>query len=247
MAAPSRSGDPACGRPSVPSGDSRFTYFTSKQRFVTTRSSHLAWAILVSAWIVRANHCWEPTSLRADDGRVHGRCFRRRVASTSAKEWAQVFDNPSRPYQFAFGARAGTDAFAASARAALSLRPTAVVVSVDGRCAYASMSHIAFPSTLPVREVAPEIARAVVEPAFASASAPGRLPSAVGEIHTNLARGAEPSPERTGTVPGSKNQAATAALGDDDEETTTTTTTTTHLVSRKTRLRASLKCRPLTE
>ena len=160
MAAPSRSGDPACGRPSVPSGDSRFTYFTSKQRFVTTRSSHLAWAILVSAWIVRANHCWEPTSLRADDGRVHGRCFRRRVASTSAKEWAQVFDNPSRPYQFAFGARAGTDAFAASARAALSLRPTAVVVSVDGRCAYASMSHIAFPSTLPVREVAPEIARA---------------------------------------------------------------------------------------
>ena len=100
----------------------------------------------MSAWIVRVNHCWEPTSLRADDGRVHGRCFRRRVASTSAKEWAQVFDNPSRPYQFAFGARAGTNAFAASPRAALSLRPTAVVVSVDGRCAYASMSHIAFPS-----------------------------------------------------------------------------------------------------
>ena len=50
----------------------------------------------------------------------------------------------------------------------------------------------------------------------------------------NAPGGAEASPERTGTVPGSKNQAATAALGDDDEE-TTTTTTTTHLVSRKTR------------
>ena len=97
--------------------------------------------------------------LRKPDGGVRGIAtgdvFRRLVARTLAKEWAQVFDDATRPYQFALQARAGTDALAASVRAALSLRPGSVLVSLDGRSAYDSMSRVAFLSKL--REVAPEL------------------------------------------------------------------------------------------
>ena len=84
------------------------------------------------------------TALRKPYGGVRGiaagHAFRRFVARTLAKEWAQVFDNGTRPYQFALQARAGTDALAASVRAALSLRPRSVLVSLDGRSACDSMS-----------------------------------------------------------------------------------------------------------
>ena len=60
-----------------------------------------------------------------------------------------------RKRQRALQARAGTDALAASVRAALSLRPRSVLVSLDGRSAYDSMSRAAFLSKL--REVAPEL------------------------------------------------------------------------------------------
>ena len=57
--------------------------------------------------------------------------------------------------QFALQARAGTDALAASVRAAFSLRPGAVLVPLDSRSAYDSMSRVAFLSKL--RGVAPEL------------------------------------------------------------------------------------------
>ena len=60
-----------------------------------------------------------------------------------------------RPFQFALQARAGTDALAAHVRAALETRPGAVLVSLDGRSAYDSMSRAAFLGKL--REVAPEL------------------------------------------------------------------------------------------
>ena len=64
------------------------------------------------------------------------------------------FDQATRPFQFAFQVRAGTDALAAHVRAALATRQGAVlVVSLDGRSAYDSMSRVAFLSKL--SEVAP--------------------------------------------------------------------------------------------
>ena len=92
-----------------------------------------------------------------------GDVFRRLVARTLAKEWAQVFDAATRPYQFALQAGAGTNALAASVRAALSLRPRSVLVSLDGRSAYDSMSRAAFLSKL--REVAP-LRAALLRPAL---------------------------------------------------------------------------------
>ena len=71
-------------------------------------------------------------------------------------QWATVFDEATRrPYQFALQARAGTDALAAHVRVALAQRSDAVLVSLDGRSAYDSMSRAAFLSKL--REVAPEL------------------------------------------------------------------------------------------
>ena len=52
-------------------------------------------------------------------------------------------------------ARAGTDALAAHVRVALAQHSDAVLVSLDGRSAYDSMSRTAFLSKL--REVAPEL------------------------------------------------------------------------------------------
>ena len=74
---------------------------------------------------------------------------------TIAREWAAKFDHATRPYQFALQARAGTDALTAHVRAALATRRDAVLVSVDGRSAYDSMSRAAFLGKL--HEVAPEL------------------------------------------------------------------------------------------
>ena len=99
------------------------------------------------------------TALRKPDGGVRGIAtgdvFRRLVSRTLAKSWADTFDHATRPFQYALQARAGTDALAAQVRSALSLRPDAVLVSLDGRSAYDSMSRVAFLSKL--REVAPEL------------------------------------------------------------------------------------------
>ena len=72
-----------------------------------------------------------------------------------AKGWADTFDQTTRLYQFALQARAGRDALASHVRAALELRPGAVLVSSDGRSAYDSMSRAAFLTEL--RACAPEL------------------------------------------------------------------------------------------
>ena len=76
-------------------------------------------------------------------------------ASLPYAEWAVKFYQATRPFQFALHARAGTDELAAHVRAALETRPGAVLVSLDGRSAYDSMSRAAFLGKL--REVAPEL------------------------------------------------------------------------------------------
>ena len=49
------------------------------------------------------------------------------LRATLAKQWAEVFDHATRPYQFALQARAGTDALSAHVRVALARRPDAVL------------------------------------------------------------------------------------------------------------------------
>ena len=89
------------------------------------------------------------TALRKPDGGVRGiatgDAFRRLVARTLAKQWADVFDNATRPYQFALQARAGTDALAAHVRVAIAQRRDAVLVSLNGRSAYDCMSRVGLP------------------------------------------------------------------------------------------------------
>ena len=99
------------------------------------------------------------TALRKPDGGVRGIAtndmFRRLVSKALAREWADKFDQATRPFQFALQARAGTDVLATHVRAALATRSGAVLVSLDGRSAYDSMSRAAFLGKL--REVAPEL------------------------------------------------------------------------------------------
>ena len=61
----------------------------------------------------------------------------------------------TRPFQFAMQSRAGTDALVLSVRAALDTRENAVIVSLDGRSAYDSISRASFLAKL--REVAPQL------------------------------------------------------------------------------------------
>ena len=88
-------------------------------------------------------------------GIATGDVFRRLVSRALAQGWADTFDQATRPYQFALKAWAGTDALAAHVRASLDMRPDAVVVSLDGRNAYDSMSRAAFLSAL--NSCAPEL------------------------------------------------------------------------------------------
>ena len=73
----------------------------------------------------------------------------------SAKSWASTFDRATRPYQFALQARACTDALAAHVRVALDQDPNQVLVSLDGRSAYDSISRTLFLTAL--KSVAPEL------------------------------------------------------------------------------------------
>ena len=99
------------------------------------------------------------TALRKPDGGVRGiatgDAFRRLVARTLAKQWAPTIDQATRSFQFAMQFRAGTNALVLSVRAALDTRENAVIVSLDGRSAYDSISRASFLAKL--REVAPQL------------------------------------------------------------------------------------------
>ena len=99
------------------------------------------------------------TALRKPDGGVRGIAtgdvFRRLVSRVLAKTWAHVFDEATRPFQYALQARAGTDALAAHVRTVLEWRDDAVLVSLDGRSAYDTMSRASFLSAL--LSAAPEL------------------------------------------------------------------------------------------
>ena len=99
------------------------------------------------------------TALRKPDGGVRGIAtgdvFRRLVSRVLAKTWANVFDEATRPFQYALQARAGTDALAAHVRTVLEWRDDAVLVSLDGRSAYDTMSRASFLSAL--HSAAPEL------------------------------------------------------------------------------------------
>ena len=92
------------------------------------------------------------TALRKPGGGVRGiatgDCFRRLVAHTLAKQRAPEFDAATRPFQYALQARSGTDALATQLRVALERAPDAVVVSLDGRAAYDTMSRESFLTAL---------------------------------------------------------------------------------------------------
>ena len=87
------------------------------------------------------------TALRKPGGGVRGIAtgdvFRRLVSRVLARAFAGVFDEATRPYQFALSTRAGTDSLAAMLQAATELDPEATVVSLDGRSAYDSVSRAA--------------------------------------------------------------------------------------------------------
>ena len=81
-------------------------------------------------------------------GIATGDVFRRLVSRALAKGWA-------RPYQFALQPRAGTDALAAHVCVALDQDPNQVLVSLDGRSAYDSISRTSFLTAL--KSAAPEL------------------------------------------------------------------------------------------
>ena len=88
-------------------------------------------------------------------GIATGDALRRLVSRALARQFADVFDRATRPYQFALQARAGTDCLAAMLRAAVELDGSATVISLDGRSAYDTVSRAAFLGKL--REVAPSL------------------------------------------------------------------------------------------
>ena len=88
-------------------------------------------------------------------GIATGDTFRRLVSRCLARQYADTFDEATRPYQFALQTRAGTDALSGMLRAAIDLDADATVVSLDGRSAYDTISRAAFLRKL--REVAPAL------------------------------------------------------------------------------------------
>ena len=104
--------------------------------------------------------CRRLTALQKPAGGVRGiatgDCFRRLVARAVAKQWSPTFDAAARPVQYALQARAGTDALASQFRVALERSPDAVVVSLDGRATYDTISRESFLTAL--QEVAPRAA-----------------------------------------------------------------------------------------
>eukprot|EP00439_Symbiodinium_sp_Y106_P058939 s1993_g8.t1 len=82
-------------------------------------------------------------------------CLTALVSRCLARQYADTFDEATRPYQFALQTRAGTDALAGMLRAAVDLDADATIVSLDGRSAYDTISRAAFLRKL--REVAPAL------------------------------------------------------------------------------------------
>ncbi|CAE7843489.1 unnamed protein product [Symbiodinium necroappetens] len=66
------------------------------------------------------------------------------VSRCLARQYADTFDQATRPYQFALQTRAGTDALSGMLRAAIDLDADATIVSLDGRSAYDTISRAAF-------------------------------------------------------------------------------------------------------
>ena len=124
-------------------------------------------------------------------GIATGDTFRRLVARTLARGYARRFDEATRPYQFALQARAGTDCLAALLRAATELDPAATVVSLDGRCAYDSVSRAAFLDKL--AEVTPSLVPFVRYPPgtghrrTADEERPRKEPETEGQEHEGFA------------------------------------------------------------
>ena len=90
--------------------------------------------------IARALRLGRMVALRKPNGRVRGLVmgdtFRRLVARTLAQQFSAAFDTACRPFQFALGTRAGTEAAARAVRALCERDPRATVVSIDGVGAY---------------------------------------------------------------------------------------------------------------
>ena len=74
-------------------------------------------------------------------GIAAGDAFRRLASRVLARHYADTFDWLARPFQYALQARAGTDALAGLLRASLETDPGTVVVSIDGRAAYDTVSR----------------------------------------------------------------------------------------------------------
>ena len=90
------------------------------------------------------------TALQKPDGGVRGiatgdafrrHAFRRLASRVLARHYAATFDRLTRPFQYALQARAGTDALAGLLRASLETDPGTVVVNIDGRAAYDTVSR----------------------------------------------------------------------------------------------------------
>ena len=81
------------------------------------------------------------TALQKKDGGVRGiatgTSFRRLVAKTLARQFAQEVEAACAPFQFALSTRAGTDCVGHAVRAATEANPQATVLSIDGVGAYA--------------------------------------------------------------------------------------------------------------
>ena len=103
---------------------------------------------------IASGHAWASlTALRKPDGGVSQHAtFFRLVSCALAKTRARVFDEATRPFQYALQARAGA---AAHVHTVLDLRGDAVLVPLHWRSAYDTMSRASFLEALPA--AAPEL------------------------------------------------------------------------------------------
>ena len=87
------------------------------------------------------------TALSKPNGGVRGiatgEVLRRLASRVLARQYAEIFDAATRPFQYALRTRAGTDCLAAILRTAAELDESATIVSLDGRAAYDTVSRAA--------------------------------------------------------------------------------------------------------
>eukprot|EP00434_Breviolum_minutum_P028296 symbB.v1.2.025033.t1/scaffold2409.1/size79984/1 len=87
------------------------------------------------------------TALSKPNGGVRGiatgEVLRRIASRVLARQYAEIFDAATRPFQYALRTRAGTDCLAAILRTAAELDESATIVSLDGRAAYDTASRAA--------------------------------------------------------------------------------------------------------